>query len=199
MEERKKALEQGLPICCQLVLYWHQWMITSFRETRMRSQIGTTRPMTLVMVVLHLVTFLPILKEFIFKDKEDLLTHTHYLITVSVKLRGRPSLSYRKHLSLLVRPSVFSLVKSLVNLLASQPTVPPSLLYLRRTGFCLPLGTKSFFLWELAVGFVTANGKIWMSLQSYVHRGNWRIQTSKEAQLNPGQPKKSSVGLYVQS
>jgi len=49
-------------------------MFTSFQESRIRSQIGTIRPM-IVMIVLHLVAFLPILKaQVVFKDKEDLLT-----------------------------------------------------------------------------------------------------------------------------
>lgn len=54
--------------------------------------MGTKKPMTSVMVIQHLGKFLPILQaQFIFEDKEDLLTyiHTHTCNLITVLLKPR--------------------------------------------------------------------------------------------------------------
>lgn len=127
-------------------------MITSFWDSRMRSQQrynkGTTKPTTSLSgnsAFREIFTYL--IESVHIKDKEGLLTyiHTHTQLNHSFNQTQRSTrMSYRKHLPLLMRPSIFSLVKSLVNaLLVSQPPVPPYLLLLRKRGFYFPLGTKS--------------------------------------------------------
>lgn len=100
----------------------------------MRSQISTKGPMTLIKVGLHLVIFLPILKaQFISKGKEDLLTDTLSVHKFNQTQR-KPKPELQETSLIASEALIFSLVNSLVKLLASEPTVPPTLPHLRRTG-----------------------------------------------------------------